>query len=134
MAVMMAEPRRGNARLAALVAQAGLTHAQIARAVVRIAEELDAREFAGVGRSHVSHWVAGTRPSGKAPTILREALSRLLARAVTLEEIGLAEPADAHDPPDWLVDTLSTLTDVGRIAVDAERRRFLGAAAYSVAA
>jgi hypothetical protein len=131
----MTEAREGNARLAAVIAQAGLSHAQIARGFVRVAAEMGAQEFASVGRSHVSHWVAGTVPSGRGPSILCETLSRRLGRVVTLDEIGLTrDQAPAGDPMDWCGDTLTALTDLGRIAVDAERRRLLGAAAYSVAA
>jgi hypothetical protein len=130
----MAHTRRGNERLAAVITQAGLTHSQVARAIVRVAEETNAKEFTTIGRSHVSHWVAGTRPSGQAPRMLCEALSRLLNRVVTLDEIGLAIRCDSHDSPDWLADTLTTLADIGRVALDADRRHLLGAAAYSVAA
>jgi hypothetical protein len=130
----MADTRPGNDKLAVVISRAGLTHAQVARAVVRVAAESDAKELLGVGRSHVSHWVAGSKPSGQAPLLLREALSRLLRRPVTLAEIGLAEPGEAHDLPDWRVDTLTTLADIGRIVLDADRRRLLGAAAYSLAA
>jgi tetratricopeptide (TPR) repeat protein len=131
----MAPKRDGNTRLAAVIALAGLSHAQVARAFVRVALESGADEFAGVGRSHVSHWVAGSKPSGRGPALLSESLSRCLGRVVTLDEIGLASQA----PPSptaltWRADTLGTLADLGRATVDVERRRLLGAAAYSVAA
>lgn len=124
-----------NDRLAAVLARAGLSHVQVARAFVRVALEAGAHEYAGVGRSHVSHWVGGSKPSGRAPSFLCEALSRCLGRMITLDEIGLAgEPTPSGDPLDWHADTLITLTDLGRIDVDVERRRLLSAAAYSVAA
>jgi len=97
--------------------------------------EAGAHEFAGVGRSHVSHWVGGSKPSGRAPMLLCEALSRCLGRVVTLDEIGLAGEATAsRGTLDWGADTLIVLAELGRLDVDAERRRLLGAAAYSVAA
>jgi hypothetical protein len=130
----MAGTRKGNSRLAAVIAEAGLSHAQVAKAVVRVAVETGAHEFAGVGRSHVSHWVGGSKPSGQAPVLLCEALSRCLGRVVTLDEIGLAGEATSHGRLDWRADTLIVLADLGRLDVDAERRRLLGAAAYSVAA
>ena len=74
----MADARKGNAKLASVITETGLSHAQVARAFVRVALESQAHEFAGVGRSHVSHWVAGSKPSGRGPMILREALSRRL--------------------------------------------------------
>ncbi|MCU1658743.1 MAG: hypothetical protein JWO57_3399 [Pseudonocardiales bacterium] len=131
----MAHARNANAKLAAVIVQTGWSHAQVARAFVRVALESDAREFAGVARSHVSHWVGGSRPSGRAPVILCEVLSRRLGRIVTLDEIGLAvESVSSRGALDWRVDTLVALADLGRVDVDAERRRVLGAAAYSVAA
>jgi hypothetical protein len=125
----------GNAKLAAVITEAGMSHAEVARAFVRVAQENNANEFAGVGRSHVSHWVAGSKPSGRAPTLLCEALSRKLGRVVTLAEIGLpAAPLSAKDMLGWRVDTLTTLTELGGVDVDAERRRVLSTAAYSLAA
>jgi tetratricopeptide (TPR) repeat protein len=124
-----------NDRLATVIARGGLSHAQIARAFVRVALEAGAHEYAGVGRSHVSHWVGGSRPSGRGPWFLCEALSRCLGRVITLDEIGLADgPTASEGPLDWHADTLVMLADLGRVDVDRERRRLLGAAAYSVAA
>ena len=131
----MAYRRNGNTRLAAVIAEAGLSHAQVARVFVRVAVESGAHDAAGVGRSHVSHWVAGSRPSGRAPAILCEALSRCLGRVVTLDQIGLTGDAGSSSHVlDWDADTLAGLADLGRADVDAERRRVIGAAAYSVAA
>ncbi|HST85522.1 MAG TPA: hypothetical protein VLL08_27535 [Kineosporiaceae bacterium] len=138
----MAKARVANTRLAGLIAEAGLSHAHVARIFVRVAMESGAEEFAGVGRSHVSHWVGGTRPSGRAPLILCEALSRHLGRNLSLDDIGLAGPASPAESTfsnglDWHVDPLNALTspaDPGRDDVDLEHRRVLEAAAYSVAA
>jgi hypothetical protein len=125
----------GNPKLTAVIAETGLSHAQIARVVAQVAAESGASECTGVGRSHVSHWVRGTTPSGRAPLILVEALSRKLHRVVTLEEVGLPpQPSFSRDGLDWHADTLVGLTDLGRVDVDAERRRVLAAAAYSLAA
>lgn len=131
----MASVSIGNAKLAAVINEAGISHAQLARAFVRVALESGASELAGVGRSHVSHWVKGSKPSGRAPSILAEALSRRTGRLVTLEDIGLigSAPASTH-AFDWHADTLIALIDIGRVDVDAERRYVLSAAAYSLAA
>jgi hypothetical protein len=131
----MMHGRNGNTRLAAVIAAAGLSHAQVARAFVRVALESGAHESAGVGRSHVSRWVAGSKPSGRAPAILCEALSRCLGRVVTPDEIGLQdESASSAHGLDWDADTLAELADLGRADVDADRRRVIGTAAYSVGA
>ncbi|MFY1595087.1 Tat pathway signal protein [Micromonospora sp. WMMD737] len=67
--------------------------------------------------------------------LLCEALSRKLGRMVTLDEIGLpAPPMSPEDMLGWQVDTLAALTKLGRVDVDAERRRVLSTAAYSLAA
>jgi hypothetical protein len=130
----MVDGRHGNTRLAALINEAGVSHAQLARAFVRVALENGAREFVNVGRSHVSHWVAGSRPSGRAPQFLAEALSRQLGRMITLDEIGLAVGSSSpHGVAYWRVDAMVELADLGRVDVDQDRRRILEAAAYSVA-
>lgn len=104
----------GNHRLAAVIAEAGWSHAQLAVAFVRVASENGARELLGVGRSHVSHWVAGSRPSGRSPLILCEALSRRLGRLVTPAEVGLADADRPAQPLSWDADTLAALADLGR--------------------
>ncbi|MBV1854543.1 Tat pathway signal protein [Catellatospora tritici] len=131
----MAQGRQPNTKLAQVIGEARWSHGQVASALVRVAAESGARELAAVSRSHVSHWVAGSHPSGVAPVLLAELLSRRLGRIVTVEDIGLAPTM----PPsiagvDWNLDTLASLADLGRISVDAGRRSLLGAAAYSVAA
>ncbi|GAB3259901.1 tetratricopeptide repeat protein [Kineosporia babensis] len=105
-----------------------------------MALEMDAPELAGVGRSHVSHWVAGTQPSGRAPTVLAEALSRQLGRTITVDDLGLTSDRQkatgllAASSLDWGVDTLTALADLRRDDVNLQRRQVLGAAAFSVAA
>lgn len=124
-----------NIRLSALIVETGMSHAQLARAFVRVALESGAHELADTGRSHVSHWVGGSKPSGRAPLVLAEALSRKLGRAVSLDDIGLsARPVSSRDMLDWAADTLVTLADLGRVDVDAERRRILSAAVFSLPA
>ncbi|HEV2635398.1 MAG TPA: hypothetical protein VGX23_09655 [Actinocrinis sp.] len=121
--------------MASVIADTGWSHAQVAAAFVRVAAENGAHGQDRVGRSHVSHWVAGSAPSGSAPMILRETLSRRLDRIVTLGELGLADrtgPAPAG--LDWEADTLIGLTDLGRVDVDMERRQVLTSAAFSVGA
>lgn len=93
-------------------------------------------DWTRIGRSHISMWVGGTRPSGSAPLILCQALSRRLRRCVTLDEIGLAPsaPAIAQEALEWHTDPVSTLTDLGRSDLDANRRTLLGHAVYSATA
>jgi hypothetical protein len=131
----MGAEHQANTRLAAVIAETGLSHAQVANAFVRVALESGAYEFARVGRSHVSHWVGGSHPSGWAPVFLAEALSRRLGRTIIPDEIGMSVPAAARGPDgDWDTDTLLALAEFGRHEVDVDRRQALGAATYSAAA
>jgi hypothetical protein len=127
-----------NTRLAAVIAASGWSHTQVASAFVRVAREISADELYGVGRSHVSHWVAGSKPSGRAPLVLCEALSRRFGRALTLTELGLpgAESGSGSGPlvADWRADALVELTDLGKVDTDVDRRLLLSNAVYSVAA
>ncbi|GAA1558444.1 hypothetical protein GCM10009789_09840 [Kribbella sancticallisti] len=129
----MSKARKRNEKLAAAIAEAGWSHAQLALAFGRVAAEWRAEDRAGVGRSHVSHWVAGSMPSGLAPDILAETLSRRLGRTVTTNEIGLTTVASSPIL-DWHADTLTALVDLGRSTLDVERRSVLRAAGYSAAA
>ncbi|MEV8376737.1 hypothetical protein AB0P21_28600 [Kribbella sp. NPDC056861] len=128
----MSKTRQRNEKLAAVIAEAGWSHAQLALAFGRVAAERRSEDQAGVGRSHVSHWVAGSRPSGAAPGILVETLSRRLGRPITADEIGLTQ-LTLSPILDWNADTLTALVDLGRSTLDVERRSVLRAAGYSVA-
>jgi tetratricopeptide (TPR) repeat protein len=69
-----------------------------------------------------------------APIILYGSLAGRLAQLVAADTVaGSADPT-FQEVPDWDADTLVALTDLGRVEVDVERRRMLGAAAYAVAA
>ncbi|GAA4687243.1 Tat pathway signal protein [Streptomyces chumphonensis] len=123
-----------NSKLESHLAEAGWTHAQLAGAVVRVARESGVAHLLGIGRSHVSHWVRGTKPSGRAPQVLSEAFSRRLGRSVTPSDLGLADAGDL--PPYaslWDADTLTALAGLGRADLDVDRRDLLGKATYSVA-
>lgn len=131
----MTQTRRGNGKLAAVIGETRWSHAQVANAFRRVAAESGARELAAVGRSHVSHWVAGSTPSGWGPVVLAEALSRRLGRIVTVEEIGLAtHTQSSRTVIDWDADTLVGLTELGRTDVDPERRHLLATSVYSLTA
>ncbi|NEA48438.1 Tat pathway signal protein [Streptomyces sp. SID10815] len=80
-------------------------------------------------------WVQGTRPSGRAPHILRETLSRRLGRRLTLADLGLeGELSGTTDSgSDWSVDPLTVLAELGSDDLDMHRRKLLATAAYSAA-
>ncbi|QKV95255.1 Tat pathway signal protein [Streptomyces sp. NA02950] len=128
--------RERNERLAALFLEAAWSRAQVAAAYNRVAVETlngEVRENSKIGRSHVSMWVAGVQPSGIAPAILCQALSRRLKREITPQEIGFAaSTSPAQGALDWRVDPLIALNDLGS-GVDTDRRRLLTGGAYSAA-
>lgn len=122
-----------NERLAAVIAETGLTYAAVARSVVAVA--LEAGQQIRTNASSVHHWLNGTTPEPATQDFLIEALSRRLSRPLTPADVGLSSPdsranADlglsiGHDP-------MGTLALLGR--ADLDRRRFLVTSAYSVAA
>ncbi|MFD9818799.1 tetratricopeptide repeat protein [Streptomyces violascens] len=123
-----------NTALAEVLAETGWSQTQAAAAFVRVALESGERDLAGVSRSHIAMWVKGTRPSGAAPHILCETLSRKVGRRVTLAEIGLAGPTGpSASRSDWGVDPLTLLAELGSEDLDMHRRKMLAASAYSVA-
>ncbi|MCF3142192.1 Tat pathway signal protein [Streptomyces platensis] len=129
--------RERNERLAALLLEADWSRAQTAAAYNRVAAETlngEVLENSKIGRSHVSMWVGGTRPTGIAPAILCQALSRRLKREITPQEIGFAASiSPAQEALDWRVDPLIALNDLGS-GVDTDRRRLLAGGVYSAAA
>lgn len=127
--------RERNVAFAALLREAGWSQVQAAAAVARVAAESSARELEAISRSHIAMWVQGTRPSGRAPHILRETLSRRLGRRLTLTDLGLEESPTGRDGSsfDWSVDPLTALAELGSDDLDMHRRKLLATAAYSAA-
>ncbi|MFI7103322.1 Tat pathway signal protein [Streptomyces sp. NPDC050161] len=126
-----------NERLAELLLEASWSRAQAAAAYNRVAAETlngGVLENSKIGRSHVSMWVGGTRPTGIAPAILCQALSRRLKREITPQEAGFAaSTSPAQEALDWRVDPLIALNDLGS-GMDPDRRRLLTGGVYSAAA
>jgi transcriptional regulator with XRE-family HTH domain len=80
--------RQPNERLQALIQEAGCSNAGLARRVNMCGAEhgLDLR----YDKTSVARWLRGQQPRGRAPGIVAEALGRKLGRAVSIEEIGMA--------------------------------------------
>ncbi|MFB7918573.1 Tat pathway signal protein [Streptomyces sp. NPDC056061] len=126
--------RRRNDKLAAAIAELGLSQARLAARVKSVAEEHGVSSVASVGRSHITKWVAGVVPEPPAARILAETLSRGLGRPVTLADIGLATDTEPEPQPvAWSDDTLTTLEMLGRTDMDIDRRQMLANSVYSVA-
>jgi transcriptional regulator with XRE-family HTH domain len=80
--------RQPNERLQALIQEAGCSNAGLARRVNVCGAEhgLDLR----YDKTSVARWLRGQQPRGRAPAIIAEALGRKLGRAVSIDEIGMA--------------------------------------------
>ncbi|MDK1472559.1 transcriptional regulator [Streptomyces sp. 549] len=80
--------RQPNERLQALIQEAACSNAGLARRVNLVGAEhgLDLR----YDKTSVARWLRGQQPRGRAPGIIAEALGRKLTRAVTIDEIGMA--------------------------------------------
>ncbi|MFE9770660.1 Tat pathway signal protein [Streptomyces sp. NPDC005931] len=127
--------RERNEKFEALLKDAGWSRAQAANAFVRIAHENHLIDYTHIARQHVQHWVAGHAPSGQAPIIMCEALSRRLKRIITPAEAGFTAPdSPAQGALDWRVDPLTALTDLGSTDLDPDRRSLLRGGVYSAAA
>lgn len=125
--------RARNEALVALLREAGWSQPQAAAAVARVAAESGVRELEAISRSHIAMWVQGTQPSGQAPHILRETLSRRLGRRLTLADLGLEGEAigQTDSGSDWSVDPLTMLAELGSDDLDMHRRKLLATATYS---
>ncbi|GAA3046912.1 hypothetical protein GCM10020229_67800 [Kitasatospora albolonga] len=77
-----------NVALRLLLAQAGWTGEEFARAVNAVGRESGLRLH--YQRASVSQWLSGTRPRPPVPLLIAEALSRRLGRPVDPVEAGLA--------------------------------------------
>ncbi|WP_238697046.1 hypothetical protein [Streptomyces sp. E5N298] len=125
--------RTPNTQLSALVAESGLTYEALAKAVGAVAAECGDR--LRTNKSNVEHWFSGSVPRGDTPHYLAVALSRRLGRLLTLAGLGLPCPAEPDRDSIGLSlgnDPLDALLPMWRYELD--RRRFLSASAYSVAA
>ncbi|MET7608953.1 Tat pathway signal protein [Streptomyces avermitilis] len=127
--------RKRNDRFDALLKEADWSRAQAASAFVRVAKENNVTDYTHIARQHIQHWVAGHQPSGRAPIIMCEALSRCLKRVVTPTEAGFTAPdSPAQGALDWRVDPVIALNDLGSTDLDPDRRSLLRGGVYSAAA
>ncbi|MFJ9461360.1 tetratricopeptide repeat protein [Kitasatospora sp. NPDC101447] len=85
-------------------------------------------------KSTVSMWCSGQRqPKGRSAEYLAQALSKIVGRLVTLDEIGFGD-MHPQEMPELSVDPVAATTDLGRALMDINRRDFLQQAVYVSAA
>ncbi|WP_406346281.1 tetratricopeptide repeat protein [Streptomyces sp. NBC_01547] len=123
----MTDGRTPNAELSAVIAEAGVTYAALARGVRTVAAE--AGERLNTGPSAVAYWVVEGTPNGQTRKFVAEALSRRTRRKVTVAEIvlGCASIGEGMS-----ADPLATAADLGRSLM--LRRRKVLSAAFAAAA
>jgi tetratricopeptide (TPR) repeat protein len=80
--------REPNALLDALLDEAGMSRAGLAARVNRLGGDRYSYDHTSVGR-----WLAGQRPRGEVPVIIRSVLSDAVGRPLTLDDIGLGSAA-----------------------------------------
>ncbi|WP_299530848.1 regulator [uncultured Streptomyces sp.] len=79
--------RNPNRRLAALIAEAGFSHAGLARRVDQLGLEhgLDLR----YDKTSVTRWLRGQQPRGTTPALIAEVFTRRLGRRLSAQDLGL---------------------------------------------
>lgn len=123
--------RKPNHQLSALLAEAGWSAADLARAVngLGAAQGLRLR----YGRTAVCHWLAGAHPRGIVPQLAAQALSQRSRRLITAEDTGLVRPGSTHVPPPSLTeggDPVRRLNTLARGDADPAHRACLTRSGY----
>lgn len=79
--------RTPNRRLASLIAEAGFSHAGLARRVDQLGVEhgLDLR----YDKTSVTRWLRGQQPRGTTPALIAEVFTRRLGRRLSAQDLGL---------------------------------------------
>lgn len=78
--------RTANSRLGALIAEAGFSHAGLARRVDQLGVEhgLDLR----YDKTSVTRWLRGQQPRGTTPALIAEVFTRRLGRRLSAQDLG----------------------------------------------
>jgi hypothetical protein len=90
-----ASPQRTpNRQLATLIAEAGFSHAGLARRVDQLGLEhgLDLR----YDKTSVTRWLRGQRPRGTTPALIAEVFTRRLGRRLSAQDLGLEACAPVY--------------------------------------
>ncbi|MGW3668548.1 hypothetical protein [Streptomyces sp. NPDC005141] len=125
--------RTPNRKLRDLIAESGWTYEAVARAVRSVAAECSMH--LRTNKSNIEHWIAGAIPRAETGRFLAIALSRRLGLLLTPADLGLPDAGEGDRDSIGLslgAEPLDVLLPMWRYELD--RRRFLFASAYSVAA
>ncbi|MGH3804422.1 MAG: hypothetical protein ACRDTD_30645, partial [Pseudonocardiaceae bacterium] len=127
----------GNSALRALMDEAGVSNAALARAVVAVGAEQGAH--VGTSTTSVRRMLEGCQPRWPVPRLVATVLSRQLRQEVGVTDCGFADRApvleDLHDGlhcSGTLDGTLRTVVELS--GQDMRRRKFLLGSAFSAAA
>ncbi|MCT9087322.1 hypothetical protein N4G70_00385 [Streptomyces sp. ASQP_92] len=108
-----------NARLAALMQEADISHKSLARAVVTTAAR--ASEDVACDHTYVSRWLKGSIPRGNMPQFIADAIGRKVGRRLTIDDIGMGDAAVSAVRPELGLDfadrpesTAKTVADLWR--------------------
>lgn len=87
-----------NARLAALMQEARLSHKSLARAVVVVGDRCG--EKITCDHTYVSRWLKGSMPRGNVPQRIADAIGDKLGRRLTIDDIGMGGAVVSSVQPD----------------------------------
>ncbi|WP_405673719.1 hypothetical protein OG848_31865 [Streptomyces canus] len=87
-----------NARLAALMQEADLSHKSLARAVVAAAAR--SGEVITCDHTYVTRWLKGSIPRGNMPQFIADAIGRKVGRQLTIDDVGMGNAAVSAVQPD----------------------------------
>jgi hypothetical protein len=87
-------PGRPNPKLAAVIAEAGFSHAGLARRVNQLGVEhgLDLR----YDKTSVTRWLRGQQPRGTTPALIAEVFTQRLGRRLSTQDLGLDAAAPVY--------------------------------------
>ncbi|MEE1931282.1 hypothetical protein V1J52_24435 [Streptomyces sp. TRM 70351] len=125
---MPKRPRQPNDSLAQLLAEAGMSSAELARSVNRLAAAQGV--VLRYDRTSVAHWLAGSRPRAFVAQLVAEVFTRGTRRLIGVAETGLTQGSDTADPTGEPVSQVPLHDLVALARTDAEPVRRSGLQSY----
>ena len=121
--------RQPNDRLAAMLLEAGWSHAGLAK---RINDVSKARGFPrSYTATSVANWLSGMVPTEPVPEVLAGLFTERLGRLITLRDLGYEEDVPTDLGLTWASTTRATVGTVAKLwRVDMERRAVLLGSAW----